>query len=181
MHDATKSTRCKQDMGLGARKAPRVESPSDDAHTDDECRPVLPLRALLVKHHLATVNVSGPFIKGEYASELFQVFDISDPRNRQPVMDFFVHDKPRAELQAGCRRHVHPSKLKFDLEVINGLGIDLDDEWLGDAQSNHSGRMPCQVLVGQHPRGLWIVFLCGELSNVQLTRRAGMNPSVQDF
>src|SRR6266566_9528070 len=73
-------------------------------------------------------------------------------------MDVFVHDEPRAELQAGSRSHLRPSKLKFDLAFINGLDIDVDDDRLGNAQSNRSGQMPCQVLVRQYPRGLRIAF-----------------------
>src|SRR6266550_8040060 len=77
----------------------------------NECCRVLPLRTLFVKYHLATIGVAGPFVKGEYARELCCVSDISHPRDRQPVMDVFVHDEPRAELQAGSRSHLRPSKL----------------------------------------------------------------------
>src|SRR6266496_3936291 len=73
-------------------------------------------------------------------------------------MHFFVHDEPRPELQAGSRSYVRPSKFKFDLAYINDLGINLDDDRVGHAQSNHSGQMPCQVFVRQHPRGLRIAF-----------------------
>jgi hypothetical protein len=40
MHDTTKSMRCNQDIGLVARKVPRVESLSNDAHTVPQWSPM---------------------------------------------------------------------------------------------------------------------------------------------
>jgi len=38
-----------------------------------------------MKYHLTTVSVSGPLVKGEYASELFHVFDISEVHDWLPI------------------------------------------------------------------------------------------------
>src|SRR5207244_13393911 len=100
-----------------------------------------------MKYHLTTVSVSGPLVKGEYASELFHVFDISE-----------VHDwLPISWIEILYSRMISPSTY-----MMTGSGT-----------LNPTIRANRKVVVRQYTRGLRIAL---ELNDVLLSAvRAAMS------